>query len=99
MAFNVTVILSNSVTLVKEAISKLSFLDGSVSLLIVSMLFTLAASVAANRSAPEALMLVKALKVLVIEPLANVGLFRCVEKSVVRGLQPKNASLLQADKP
>ena len=94
-----TVILSNSVTLVSEAISKLSFLDGSVSLLIASILLILAASVAANKSAPEALMLVRALKVFVIEPLENVGLFKCEERSSVRGLQPKNASLLQAERP
>ena len=94
-----TVILSNSVTLVSEAISKLSFLDGSVSLLIASILLILAASVAANKSAPEALMLVRALKVFVIEPLENVGLFKCAERSLVRGLQPKKASLLQAERP
>ena len=99
VAFKVTVILSNSVTFVNAATSKLSFLNGSVSLLIKSGLFTLAASVAANKSAPEALISVKVLNVLVIEPDAKVGLLRCTEKSSVRGLHPKKASLLHAEVP
>ena len=68
-------------------------------MLITSISFVLAATVLAKRSAPEAFIRVRVLKVLDTLPPVFTGLLMKGDRLVVIGVHPKNAFLLQAEVP